>query len=95
MYRFEDFKKDKPILDNRMARDINAIAEPECPKTPLFYPAILPIALLSRNAQNRYLGLLPNQKDYYQIIEENISMLFIQHSTLIKMHFLNLKLYLT
>ena len=58
-----------------MIEDPNSLPEPECPDTPLFYPAVLPIALWCKNAQNRYLGLLPDMEGYYQMIEDNFSKL--------------------
>ena len=45
IYRFDEYAEHNKVVNGTIAEDMNELAEPECPDTPLFYPAVLPIAL--------------------------------------------------
>ena len=80
---FVKFSKSRTIDDtntnhNRKKfkpKDVYKEIDESCPKTPLFYPAALPIAFAYKNAQSRYLGLIPGQESYHEKIDNNISMI--------------------
>ena len=43
--------------------------DPVWPKSPLFFPAVLPVAANLPNYFTRYLGLIPDQENYHDIID--------------------------
>ena len=49
--------------------DIMKPQDPAWPATPLFLPAVLPVAANFPNFVSRYLGLIPNQENYHDLNE--------------------------
>ena len=49
--------------------DLMMPQDPEWPATPLFFPAVLPVSVNLANFKSRYLGLIPDQENYHDLIE--------------------------